>query len=362
MGEHDAASGVRGNSALEDLRAAARGSGASAHDDAGWFGRLLRERLARKCDQRPRWDFMDGKLSREEMAKRQIAKACRKAALGGGVCAAGAQAGLAALLTTEGLAAGIGVPSVLAAIAADTFHSAVVQIDLAFDLASIYGVPFQLGDDGELATVFELGLRARHEVPAKNLDFRPILVPNDAELLARVGDRLAREAVLGLAPLVGIPFAAVESYVDTRELGHDASAYVRVRKESGRLLRVTLEDPNVDPVPLLEGAWLLATSDDILTHECAVALAALARYVPVSRRAPLAHLGFIGEGVWIVHMSLLDDAGCRATLSALEAVAALRSKMTRGEQRFLERVSEALGRGIDFARIEALRRSVHGER
>ncbi len=362
--ERDAASGgVHGDSVLEHLRAAARRSGTSTEHEAGWFGRVLRERLARKSAERPDWSVVYGELSVEEMARRRIARACRKAALGGGVCSVGAHAGAAVLLMTEGLAAAAGAPSVLAAVAADTLYSAVVRIDLACDLASIYGVPFHVGDDGELATVFEIAFNVRRDaVPAKSLRPGRILAPNDAEMLASIGDRLAREAVLGLVPLVGIPFAAVESYADTRELGNDAREYLRARKESGDLLGVALEDPDLDAALLLEGAWLLVTSDDVLTHEGVVLLATLARRIPVSRRAPLAHLGFIGEGDWIVHMALIDDAACRATLSALEGVAGLRGKMTAAERRFLERVSEALGPDIDFARIEALCRRVRGER
>jgi hypothetical protein len=360
MGEHRAASIAGGNSEFEHLRQTAQRSGASTEHDAGWFGRVLQERLGRRGISRD-WDALYPTLSEDERAGRRITRACRKAALGGGLSSAGAHASAAVTLLSEGVAPAIGVPSVLAAVAADTLYAAVVQVDLACDLASIYRVPFMVQDAGELATVFDIALRGpNHDVRAKSVDAKRILAPNDAEMLARVGDHIAKNAFMGLVPLLGIPFAAAESYADTRDLGESACEYARRRRAVVEVLGTTLQDPNVDEALLLGGAWLLATSDDVLTHEEAVLLSTLARKVPPDRRAPLEHLGFIGEGVWIVHMGLLADAQCEATWLALEAVAGLRGKTTDPERHFLERAAAALGRTVDFARIDDVHRGSVG--
>jgi hypothetical protein len=356
MSERVGALASGGDSELEHLRQTAQRSGASTEHDVGWFGRVLQERLGRRGTCRD-WDALYPTLSEDERAGRRIARACRKAALGGGLSSAGAHASAAATLLSDGVAPAIGVPTALAAIAADTVYSAVVQVDLACDLASIYRVPFMLQDTGELATVFDIALRGpNRDVPAKSVDARRILAPNDAEMLARVGDHMARNAFMGLVPLLGIPLAAAESYADTRDLGKSACEYARDRRAVIEVIGTTLLDPDVDEALLLGGAWLLATNDDVLTHEEAVLLSTLARKVPPDRRAPLEHLGFIGEGVWIVHMGLLGDAQCEATWLALEAVAGLRGKTADPARRFLERAAAALGRTVDLARIDDVHR------
>jgi hypothetical protein len=50
------------------------------------------------------------------------------------------------------------LPLGLAAVGAEMVYTTALQIDLAFDLASIYGVPFAHDDVGEISTLLGLAL------------------------------------------------------------------------------------------------------------------------------------------------------------------------------------------------------------
>lgn len=128
---------------------------------------------------------------------------------------------------------------------------------------------------------------------------------------------------------------------------------MRDRKNMNGILGATLLNADVDGTLLLEGAWLLATSADVLSHEEPVLLSTLARMFPAERRAPLRRLRFVGEGAWIVEMALLDDARCDATLGALEALAGRCGGPIDAERRFLERTIAALGREVDLCAVRS---------
>ncbi len=346
MAPRETASSVARDAELEELRAAARYAGAATEQEAGWFGRVLQERLARKSREHPDWNVIYGGLSTDQRSERRIAGACRRAALGGGLSSTTAHVIVAATALTEGLTASVGVPSALAALAVEPIYSAVVQVDLTCDLASIYGVPFRVGDAGELATVFDIALRGPdHDTAARPSDAKRILAPNDAEILVRVGHQLATRALFGFVPLAGIPLVASASYLKTRKLGYSAREYVRDRQTVKEILGAKLRNPLVDGTLLLQGAWLFATSDAVLTHEEAVLLATLARAIPEERRPPLGRFHLLGEGAWVMQMALLDEARCGATLDALEALGLQCSRSTPAARRFLARTAEALGRG-----------------
>jgi hypothetical protein len=333
---------------LEELRAAARHAGAATEHDAGWFGRLLRERLERKSNQVD-WSAVYPGLSADHRAERHIARACRKAALCGILSVGAANAIAATAAFTEGLTAVVGVPAALAALAVEPFASAVVQVDLTCDLSSIYGVPFELGDAGELAAVFDVAIRGpQHQKPVRAYGKR-LLAPNDTEILAQVGSQLAMGGLFGLVPVAGIPLVSAKAYQKTRRLGYSAREYVRDRLAVREVLGERLRNPNVEATLLLQGAWLLVTSDDLLTHDEAVLLSTLARAIPPGRRPRLERFDLIGEAAWVMQMALLDDARCDATFRALEGLAMPYAKWNTQERSFLRRVAEGLGRELELA-------------
>src|SRR5262249_15014377 len=142
-----------GASCIDALREHARRIGVLPPESAGWLGKLVRERVRRSLSGRatPDWDGLYPGLTLDQRAARHVARAARRAALCGGISAAGAHVGETVTLLTEGLAAPICVPAVVAAIAGEAAASAKVQIDLVFDLASMHRAPFDPGDAAELA-------------------------------------------------------------------------------------------------------------------------------------------------------------------------------------------------------------------
>jgi hypothetical protein len=346
-------------SPLDQLRSSARRVGALTKEDAGWFGRLLQDRLARASRSRRDWDRVYPGVSTAERERRRIASACRKASLGAGLSATGAQLvglGIGLGVAGSGLVVPVGVPSAVALVGGQTVYAATVQVDLACDLASIHGVPFDLCDSGEVATVFDIALRRprRRKHPRWRSDLLRIVAPHDAELLKRISRHLATQAAFGLVPFLGIPSAAAGEYYDTRRLGRSACEYIRRRRAVRAVLGATLSRTAADKATLLEGAWLLATADDVLTHEGLLVLAALARMIPPQQRAPLQKLRSVGEAVWIVHMALLADEVSSEVLRLLEDIAGLLGPLVPAERSFLTRTAEALGMRVDFARIEHL--------
>jgi hypothetical protein len=348
-----------GASCIDALRESARRLGVLPPDGAGWFGRLVRARLRRSLVGRatPDWDGLYPGLVLDQRVERHVARAARRAALCGGISAAGAHVGETVTLLTEGLAAPFCVPAVVAAIAGEAAASVKVQIDLVFDLAAMHGVPFDPGDAGELAEIFDLALFAgRMASPGAGCcpDPRPVA---DDDLLARLGRGLFEDAVLGLVPFVGIPCTAASSYRATVRVGAVALRWIRRRVALRGALRRLTADPA--PALLLEGAWLLATVDGMATRDELAIVAAIARSTPGGAEAALARLDAADEPRWLADAVLLD-AGQRAVLlDALVITAGLRGPTRHPERCFLARVGATLSLPVDFARIDAIHRDLH---
>jgi hypothetical protein len=288
--------------------------------------------------------------------KRQIRSAARRAAIA--ACLSSACAHLAELATilTEGPAGPlVAVPVAVASVAFDTVYLAIVQVDLACDLAGLYAVPFEVGDTGELATLLDVALvPARTSREAGRSRLLRSLAPPDKEVLRRLAHGLIESAAVGLVPLAGLPWSAARSYIGTRRVGTRVEQYARRRRTVRDMLGSLLADPRLDKARLLEGAWLLAACDDEVTHDELVLLSALVRSIPRDQRPPLACLRFVGEGIWVVRMMLLEPEERRRILAALQTIAALRGPMTENERAFLGRIAEAFGEPIDLARIARL--------
>lgn len=338
--------------ALDHLRDCARRLGALRAESRGWFGELVQARMRRSLAERSSfpWEQTYPALGVDERAERHVASAARRAALCGGLSAVGAHVGEAVTLLTEGLAAPLCVPAVVASIAGEVVACAKVQIDLVFDLASIYGVAFDPEDTAELASIFELALRGGRDGGAEPQAAGP--TAEDA-LLARLGRGLLEDAMLGLVPFVGIPFNAVSNYRATLRVG--ASARKSLRR------RLALRDAlggdafRAAPALLLEGAWLLATVDGVATQEELLVVAAVARALVPDTRRVLERLHACDERRWLERVGALDDRERAALHDALCITAALRGPTRHPERCFLVRAGDALRLPVDFARIEATR-------
>jgi hypothetical protein len=339
---------------LEQLRACAHYIGALRPGKAAWLGRVLRERVragAARAGQRTASTPRD----LTSTGRRLIREAARHSAVAASLSSVCANLAELATLLTEGVAGPLGAVIALGSVAFDTVYVAIVQIDLACDLAALYGVPFDVADVGELATLLDVALipstSSREAGRSRLLRW---LAPPDREVLRRLARGLLENAAVGLVPLAGLPWAAARSYLGTRRVGVRIHRYVRSRRTIRETLNHVLADPRLDKARLLEGAWLLAACDEEVTHDEIALLSALVRSIPREMRPPVACLRFVGEGIWVVRMTLLEDENRRRIVAALQTIAALRGPMTENERAFLRRISEGLGEPIDLAHVERL--------
>jgi hypothetical protein len=346
---------VAGGVDIAILRESARRLGVLLPDELGWFGRLVRERLRRALAERatPDWERLHPRLTVEERAEHHVARTARRAALCGGLSAAGAHVGEALTLLTEGLAAPICVPAVAASIAGELFASAKMQIDLVFDLASIYGAAFDVSDTAELAAIFDLALHGGKAIGSAPAGRAPRPSTED-EIFARLGRGLLEDAMFGLVPFVGIPCSAVRTYRATARVGAEARRWIRRHVALRDALRSVVV--RTAPALLLEGAWLLATVDGVVTHEELLIVAAVARALACDAASVAARFDASDERRWLEAAAALDLPDRAALLDALVITAGLRGPTKHPERRFLARVGGALGLDIDFAQIDALHR------
>src|SRR5262249_33777655 len=152
-----------------------------------------------------------------------IARACRRASVAGVFASAGASAGEIISIFTEGLAAPIGVPAVALSMCSEAAYTTLLQIDLACDLGSIYGVPFNADDIGDVTTLFGLALgmpEKKVRAEAADADARPVglterlLVLEDGEGARMIGRKLLEDALVrNVVPVVGMAISARWNYV-----------------------------------------------------------------------------------------------------------------------------------------------------
>lgn len=344
---------------VASLRHAARRLGVLPPEAIGWFGALVRERLRRSLVERTTrdWERVYPGTTVDERAQRHIAVAARRSAVCGGLSAAGAHVGEAVTILTEGLAAPMCVPAIVASIAGEVVASAKVQIDLVFDLASFYGVAFDVSDTAELAGIFDLALHSGK--PSTAGPDGELRRSNGDEMLSRLGRGLLEEGMLGLVPFVGIPYSVLHSHRATARVGAVARSRLRCRVALSEALRSATF--RAAPGLLLEGAWLLATVDGTATHDELLIVASIARAVAPDGPSALARLDASEERSWLARAASLQAGERAALLDALVITAGLRGPTRLPERRFLARVSDALGLTVDFARIEVIHRRLCDE-
>lgn len=347
------------------MRDAAKHLGVSSIRDGSWFRSVIRAHVKAHAERldRGRWDRLYPGVAVEDRARSEVGKVAIKAAAAGALASMAASTGEILSLITEGLAAPIGVPGAMLAMGLEAAYTALLQVDLACDLAVLYGVGFNGDDVGELATLFGLALEVdvyskkqkeeEDEAGAPHGLFARLVHFEDGEIGSRIGKKLLEDSLMrNVWPLVGVPISARWNYQATLKFGHKVKKYLRGR----RALAASVEKLRVDGNAklLVQGGWLLATADGEAGHEEMLALAAIADHLPPEERSALGGNGVLGdhEAAWLAAAAALSDDGKAALLEGLYLVAAADHELAVPERRFLERAGEALGRQVDFARVD----------
>ncbi|HEY8090046.1 MAG TPA: hypothetical protein VIF09_19425 [Polyangiaceae bacterium] len=352
---------------LARLRDAARQLGADSLRDGSWFRKIVADHVKKHAGaiHAAHWDKVYPGLDVEARAQAQIRRVVRRTVTGAVFASVLSSAGELASLFSEGLAAPVGIPATLVAMILEGAYTSLLQIDLACDLASIYGVPFDPDDVGEVATLFALALGVDLKKKAPEADGEGekeehdgltarLMELEEGEVAKRIGRKLIEDAIVkNVLPVAGIVVAARWNYVGTRRLGAAVRKYVRYR----RALRSTLARLDLsrvtEPAAIVEGAWLLATVDGDAAHEEVMAVAYVVDRLPAEAREALARDTTLGddEEEWFASLPRLPAAMHDPLLDVLYLIAATDRQLCPSERRFLRRVTQALGRPLDLDRI-----------
>ncbi len=359
---------VRDEADMNKLREEARREGYDNFKEGGWFQRVVTKHIKKHAAEinAAHWEHLYPGLDAEERATRVINKAIVKASTAGAMASIGASTGELLSLFTEGLAAPIGLPAAVSSMVAEATYTAKLQIDLACDLASIYGVPFDPDDFGEVATLFGLALEVdvtkkkedeetTEQKEAKKGITASLMELEDGEFAKRIGRKLLEESVMrNIIPVFGIAISARWNWVATKKFAAAARKYARyrhaLRKACNALKLAHVEDPAL----LLEGAWLLATIDGDAGHEELLAMAIILESLPINAADLKLDGHWDDEEDWFERLQKAPPAMYDRLLDVLYLIAATDRELAAAEKRFLRRLGKAIGREIDWHRVEGI--------
>ena len=309
----------------------------------------------------------------EERAQAEIRRVCIRAAGAGALASMASSTGELLALFSDGFAAPVALPATIISMVAEAAYTATLQIDLACDLGLIYGIPFDPNDVGEIATLFGLALeldvyskKAQEDETEKPSGLTQRLMHlEEGEIATRIGRKMLEDSVMrNVLPIIGVPISARWNYVATTTLGAKVKKYMRYRRAIRGAIGALKLGAIVDPTALVEGAWLLATVDGEAGHEEMLALAAVMEMLSAEHRAAISNDRAFGddEEDFFDQLAAIDPSMHVPLLDTLYLVAAADRELAVPERRFLRRIDKALGRDIDFARVDQIcRHLAHGE-
>jgi hypothetical protein len=332
--------------------------------NGGWFRKLAVDHI-RRHNQRigvGHWDRVYPRLNTEQRADAIIKRVCQKASVAGAFASAGASTGELLSLFTEGLGAPVGVPAIVVSMCGEAAYTAMLQIDLACDLGSVYGVTFDVDDIGDLTTLFALALElpphakkpADGEASAAGLIARLVEL-EDGEVARRLGRKMLEDSVMrNFVPVVGIAISARWNYVATRRLAGTVRRYVRYRRALREAMTHLQIQAIAEPELVAEGAWLLSTVDGVAPGETAMVVGLVLDALPVAARQRIHGDRTFGddEDGWFTELAKLPRAMHSQVLDVLYLVAAADRELAPSERRFLHRVGKTIGIDVDLERVE----------
>src|ERR1700677_4076995 len=120
------------------LRMAAKHLRSAGVKDGSWFKNLIADHVKQHqaAISPATWDAVYPGLDAEARAQKHIWRVALKGSAAGALASGGASAGELLSLVTDGLAAPVGVPAAMLSMGLEGAYTALLQIDLACDLAS----------------------------------------------------------------------------------------------------------------------------------------------------------------------------------------------------------------------------------
>jgi tellurite resistance protein len=362
--------GVAVREAVVKINTAVRGLEQREDEASSWMQRFI----YREIEQRTRtrgpeyWDAQFPGLSPEERAQRRVRHMLTRATVGGVVAAAGASTAEVLSIFTDGLLALGAVPLGVVSVGAEAVYTTALQIDLAFDLASIYDVPFAHDDVGEISTLLALAVGVdlvteptRHDKPAvpgeeTTKPWRIMRQMQRDDFAKQLGRGVLRQSVLrNVVPVAGVLVSAAWNQIVLRRFANQVHTAVRQRRAIVQACRsMNLGDSDTARL-ILDGAWFIATSDGDIVHQEALTLASLIDSLTLPDRIAVHEASFPDdEEAWFDRVVTLEAGARDILVDVLALVASADGTFTIPERRFLRRLAHALGHPIDLGGVERL--------
>jgi tellurite resistance protein len=316
------------------------------------------------------WDATFPGLTRAERAQKRIDRMLVRGTVAGVAAAAGASAAELMSIWSQGGAGLLAAPLGLVSVGAEMVYTTALQIDLAFDLASIYGVPFAHDDVGEISTLLALALGVdlvkeptKHDKLANGQNagetkpWRVMRQIQRDDFAQRVGRELIQQSVLRhIVPVASVLVSAAWNQVVLRRYAQQVHATVKQRLAIVQACRAVQLGDAHSARTILDGAWLIATADGDIEHQEAVALATLIDSLPLPQRISVKEASFPDdEEPWFeAAVSQLEPAARGALLNVLVYVAIADGDLSTPEKRFLRRLGKQLGTHVDLAEIDKI--------
>jgi tellurite resistance protein len=348
------------------VRTAARELRRREDEASSYLHRFIAREVEERLEQRgpAYWDRLFPGLPPEARAARRIRRMLTRGTVAGIVAGAGASAAELLSIGGDGVAAAAAVPLGIVSVGAEMLYITALEIDLAFDLATIYDVPFERDAVGEIATMLGLALGvglsdepSRHDQPAMPGETKPWRVLRQmqrGDFSKRVSKALVQQSVLrNVVPVAGVVVGAVWNQIVLRRFARAVHTAMRQRVMIVRAFeKVELADAASARI-VLDGAWLLATGDGAISHREALALSTLIRSLRLPERIAASEPSVADdEEAWFERLRELDPKAHGVLLDVLALVASVDGEFTTAERRFLRRVAKALGREIDLVVVE----------
>ena len=340
------------------------------NEAASWMQRFIHGEIENRTRTRDAayWDAIFPGLTPAERAQKRIDRMLVRGTIAGVAAAAGASAAELMSVWSQGTATLLAAPLGLVSVGSEMVYTTALQIDLAFDLASIYGVPFAHDDVGEISTLIALALGvdlvsepSKHDKPAQNgqvpgetKPWRVMRQMQRDDFAQRVGRELIQQSVLRhIVPVASVLVSAAWNQVVLRRYAQQVHATVKQRLAIVEACRAVQLGDADDARTILDGAWLLATADGDIEHQEAVALATLIDSLPLPQRISVKEASFPDdEEPWFEEVVQLTGAERGVLLNVLAYVAISDGNLSNPERRFLRRLAKVLGVSVDLAAID----------
>jgi tellurite resistance protein len=377
--------------ALASLGIALREAGTKIHravhelrrgdeEAASWMQRFIYREIEQRARTRGTeyWDQIFPGLTPAERAQRRIGRMLTRCTVAGVAAAAGASSAELLSLVTEGAGVALAIPLGVASVGAEMVYTTALQIDLAFDLAAIYQVPFARDDVGEISTLLGLALGVdlvcepsghdssgqRENTPRSGSfadassgatkPWRVMRQMQREDFATQVGRQVVQQSVLrNVVPIAGIVVSAAWNQVMLRRFAAQVHTAVRQRLGIVRACGGMHLGEQRTARFILDGAWLIATADGDLGHHEALALATLIDSLSLPARISVHESSFCDdEEAWFERLLEVEPAHQASLIDVLALVASADGVFSTPERRFLRRVGRSWGRPIDLERIE----------